>query len=692
MQFIPQSRIVQCKHAALGKAVDPEVRRIVTFESGQETLIRAAFTTFLAGCKSDDVVGKFRDMYASNRLVQCLAVTDELVEGFSEVLPTVFENAGNFEARWMVKELDIVQVKKIEVSPTVNLSFDPGSADAARLMRQSLLEFIREIVDAQRKAIRTVLARALKEGMSPIEASRLFRDQIGLTQRQMGAVSNYRSLLQSGSSEALDRTLRDRRFDSSVSRAIDRGVQLSTSQIDRMVSRYQERMLSMRAETIARTEMLSVTNAARHQAMIQTATKVDLEMGRIRRIWRTVRDGRERPTHFIMNKQERGAEEPFVSPSGAKLMYPGDRSAPAAETIQCRCSTQTKILPPGQSTAIQRPIVTTPKPAPSIYTDLRTSYDKDYADGFVTFADSDVARGAFNQLNSQVADVLRKVEAAQIAEADKVLSAALKTAEALELAEVKAAKKYTEVVREAAKARGVTSTTEFKEITWKERLGWAKTEVTYVPKFEYGVPTVRTTVPRGTGKAVKDFISTTRLEELAELSNKLYADGLTSALTKSELQVLYDYTGSAYSVINKDATKRLRNLTSIHPDARALADRLIAKLDSVFKKARLSENIVVYRGMGADRWKKTFSGLQSGQTVIIDKAVMSSSLYRRFAENWYMNGAKFVVEILLPKGSQALALEKISLVKGEYEVLIARNARFLVREIKGNKAVIELLP
>jgi|SRR3990172_2646716 len=687
MQFIPQSRIVQCKHAVLGKALPPDVRRIVTFETGQETLIRAAFNTFLEGCKSDDVVGKFRDMYAANRLVQCLSVTDDLVEDFSEVLPTVFENAGNFETRWLIKELDITQVKKIEVSPTVNLSFDPGSADAARLMRQSLLEFIREIVDAQRKAIRTVLARALKEGMSPIEASRLFRDQIGLTQRQMGAVSNYRSLLQSGSSEALDRTLRDRRFDSSVSRAIDRGVQLSTSQIDRMVGRYQERMLSMRAETIARTEMLSTTNVARHQAMMQTATKVDLEMGRIRRTWRTNVDGRERQTHFFLNKQERGAEEHFVSVSGAKLMYPGDRSAPAAETIQCRCTTLTKILPPGQSTALQRPIVVTPKPAPPpIYTSLKTSYDTDYADGFVTFADNDAARGAFNQLNSQVADVLKNVEAAQIAEADKILSAALKTAEALELAELKAAKKYTEVVRQAAKNRGITSTST-KTI--------AGEDVVQAAKYEYGVPTTVTKPPKGTGKNPEDFISNLKTMEMRELLDDLYKEGFTAKLTLAEMDTLKHYTsGYGYEIINKQVVKRLRYGDAPflgYADTMRSADRMIAELDSAFAKAVLAEDVIVYRGMKGSRWKRTFASLQIGQTVLIDQAVLSTSMSRSFAANW-IHGSGFVVEILLPKGSRAISMEKLTSNKTEFEILLDRGSKFIVREIKANAVVLELLP
>lgn len=685
MHFVPQSRVVQTKHAALDKALPPDVRRIVTFQSRQEVLIAAAFSKFVDGCKSDDVVGRFRDMYSSSRLVQCLAVTDELVEDFSEVIPPVFVASGNFETNWLLKELDVTQVKKIEVSPDINLSFEPGSPEAARLMRQSMLEFIREIVEAQRNAIRTVLARALKEGLGPTEAARLFRDKIGLTQRQMGAVSNYRTLLQSGSSEALNRTLRDHRFDTTVQRAIDRGVQLSTSQIDRMVGRYQDRMLSMRSETIARTEMLSITNTARHEAMIQTASKVDLEMGRIRRTWRTNTDGRERKTHFFLNKQERGAEELFVSISGAKLLYPGDRRAPAAEVIQCRCTLHTKILPPGQSTALQQPVNTVPRPAPTIYRDLRNSYDNDYADGFVTFEGNDAARTAFTQLNAQVADVLKKVEATQIAEADKILGAALKSAEALELAEVKAAKKYTQVVREAAQNRGIKSTST-KTV--------AGEEVVTSAKYDYSVPKVPTPAPKGTGKSKDAFISNLKTTEMHEVLDDLYKEGFRDKLTLAEKDALRHYTsGFGYDTINK-MIKRLRYGDAPfvgYADAARSADKLIAELDSAFAKARLADDVIVYRGMKGSRWKRTFAGLQIGQTVLIDKGVLSTSMSKSFAANW-MHGSGFVVEILLPKGSRGISMERLTANKTEYELLIDRNSKFVVREISGNSVTLELLP
>ncbi|MDB5724627.1 MAG: putative head morphosis protein, partial [Novosphingobium sp.] len=54
-------------------------------------------------------------------------------------------------------------------------------------------------------------------------------------------------------------------------------------------------------------------------------------------------DKRVRDTHRGMNHQTVGQNESFVSPSGARLRYPGDPLAPAAEIINCRCWTENSI-------------------------------------------------------------------------------------------------------------------------------------------------------------------------------------------------------------------------------------------------------------------------------------------------------------------------------------------------------------
>lgn len=86
-----------------------------------------------------------------------------------------------------------------------------------------------------------------------------------------------------------------------------------------------------RANRIARTEMLSASNAGSFNAMKQTGVE--------KKEWLTSRDSKVRDTHKAMNGQTVKLDEPFLSPSGVKLQYPGDPSAGAAsEIINCRCT------------------------------------------------------------------------------------------------------------------------------------------------------------------------------------------------------------------------------------------------------------------------------------------------------------------------------------------------------------------
>lgn len=118
---------------------------------------------------------------------------------------------------------------------------------------------------------------------------------------------------------------------------------MSAAQINRMVQRYAERMLAYRSRVIARTEALWAVNAGNDNMYRQAIERGQLEIGNIVRQWNTARDNRVRDSHVGMNGQRRGLNEAFVSGFGNELRYPGDRNAPAFETIQCRCVVSTRI-------------------------------------------------------------------------------------------------------------------------------------------------------------------------------------------------------------------------------------------------------------------------------------------------------------------------------------------------------------
>jgi uncharacterized protein with gpF-like domain len=204
-------------------------------------------------------------------------------------------------------------------------------------MAQNKLNFITNFTQQQKNTTRTALQSALDTGAGPREAARAFRDSIGLTDTQMAAVDSYRTLLEDGNADALDRALRDRRYDRTVDNAIANDEPLTQSQIDMMVGRYRDRYLALRADTIARTETMRVLNEARQEATDQVVEETGIEPSRVTRTWVATLDDRTRDTHAEMDGQIVGMDEPFVSPSGAELMYPGDPNAPPEEVINCRC-------------------------------------------------------------------------------------------------------------------------------------------------------------------------------------------------------------------------------------------------------------------------------------------------------------------------------------------------------------------
>lgn len=315
------------------KALTPsEQAKLDSLRSSVESRIRDAIDLLLKKVRSDSILRLVLRLLEIGDYASVLRVVDESVLTASEVLSDVFKDVAQDVVLDVSKEL-------LKTPPTVVISFNPDHPEAVALMRRNKLEFVREFTRKQRIATRTVLAEALRTGVGPIEAARLVRVSLGLTAHQQASVVNYRRLLEMGSREALDRDLRDRRFDRTVARASEGNrPPLTQEQIDRMVTRYHERFLMYRSEVIARTETTKVLSQARHNAVRQVMEQAGFKDNQVRRTWNTSLDGRERPTHHDMNAQEViGMNSYYTSPSGAKLRYPGDPSAPAQEVIQCRC-------------------------------------------------------------------------------------------------------------------------------------------------------------------------------------------------------------------------------------------------------------------------------------------------------------------------------------------------------------------
>lgn len=237
----------------------------------------------------------------------------------------------------------------------ITIRFDPGNPRAAGWLRAHSSRLVTEIVEDQRMALRAVLEAGMAEGTNPRSVAldvvgRVNRASgrregglIGLHSGQIETAARAREELASGDPARMeayfDRKLRARKFDKVVRAAIREGRPVRAPDIAQIVAGYRDNMLRWRGEMIARTEALTALSEAQNENMLQVIEAGGFRQDQVVKTWRAASDGRTRDTHVALNGKSVRMSAPFVSPSGAHLMFPRDSSlgAPASETIACRC-------------------------------------------------------------------------------------------------------------------------------------------------------------------------------------------------------------------------------------------------------------------------------------------------------------------------------------------------------------------
>lgn len=237
----------------------------------------------------------------------------------------------------------------------VLFAFNARNLRAESYLQNHSSNLITRIVADQRAAVRQALTEALSRGLNPRNSALDLVGRIGLSGRREGgivglsaqqqrAVSAARAELSGGDLRAyLSRARRDRRFDRTIEKAIREGTALPRDVIDKIVGRYSDLLLQLRGETIARTETLSALHAAQEEAFRQAIDNGTVTANQVRKAWHSAGDNRVRDTHQALNGESVQMDEAFQSPSGARLLYPMDASAPPEETINCRCWVEYRI-------------------------------------------------------------------------------------------------------------------------------------------------------------------------------------------------------------------------------------------------------------------------------------------------------------------------------------------------------------
>lgn len=296
-----------------------------------ERQLNRAFLRMLERIRGEAAVGRIAPLLEQGRVEDALGTFSKTYE--------------HFASEWI--ELYVATAESISAQLERGLgglvAFDRVNERAVEAMRGSRLRLVSGLSEAQRGAVREALLEGIRTGANPRGQARAFRASIGLTARQEQFVQNFRAELETGSARALGRRLRDRRFDPTVVRAIE-GEALEAATVDKMVARYRERWVKYRAEVIARTESLRAVHEGAEEAYQQAIDSGDLDPQELVRVWNTAADARVRDSHGSMGGQQRPIGQPFTSGDGAILRYPGDPSASAAETAQCRCVLSTRFV------------------------------------------------------------------------------------------------------------------------------------------------------------------------------------------------------------------------------------------------------------------------------------------------------------------------------------------------------------
>ncbi len=235
----------------------------------------------------------------------------------------------------------------------LEIRFNVRNPRAEADLRQHSSNLVTEIVADQRQMVRQVLTAAMEAGENlrtvaldiagRINAATGKREGglLGLTSSQEQWVRSFKARLASGDPAemraALGMTLRDKRFDRTVEKAIREERPVPAELLSKMVAAYKNRALRYRGEAIGRTEAMWALHKGAVEAAQQAIDAGQVQESAVQKVWHSAADNRVRETHRALNSDKVGFRAEFVSPSGARLLYPGDPGGGAAEVVACRC-------------------------------------------------------------------------------------------------------------------------------------------------------------------------------------------------------------------------------------------------------------------------------------------------------------------------------------------------------------------
>lgn len=224
------------------------------------------------------------------------------------------------------------------------------------LLSNSELKSFSSLPEKDRNKIRQYLKDGMSKGLNPqnITLNLIGRINpithkreggiISLSSQQKKEIEVIRAFLVNFDDRYFDIEMRDKRFDRSVKKANTTKIPLAQEHIDKILNSIENLILKRDVGLIVHNEVFEALNRNEFDSIKKYIDDGTITKDMVIKWWSSSGDERTRESHKELSKRYDKAhaipfDEPFITKSGAKLMYPHDSSlgAPKEETDGCRC-------------------------------------------------------------------------------------------------------------------------------------------------------------------------------------------------------------------------------------------------------------------------------------------------------------------------------------------------------------------
>ena len=236
------------------------------------------------------------------------------------VLGLVLIDGGNVAAKYLSNKMKSILDQSVTKRAPISMpvigggspeglgltgSFDMRNPRAVQWAQAYIGQDIKQINDASRQGIKTILTDAQKFGGHPYETARQIRQYIGLTDKQMGSVLKYQGKLdEEGRSKA---------------------------QVDRMVDAEIRRKIRARANTIARTETIAASAGGQQLHWEEQLSKGYIDNKHMVKCWIVTPDDRLCPICAAMQDEKTAVDGTFGFGGKTPPRHPNCRCAVGLE-------------------------------------------------------------------------------------------------------------------------------------------------------------------------------------------------------------------------------------------------------------------------------------------------------------------------------------------------------------------------